>query len=199
MQKWISVLIAVMLALTFVGVSSAQGLSGKSNLELSEAMATVAPNSTLVLNYTMQLVNGTGNTTFIIIANGQQLSSSGVGVGLNPGSGTPTYSGQININVAANATPGTYGIVFETGGADPTSGPYNFTLTVSNASNQSSGGTTAPTTVPYSVGSTVPTTTAAQGSTGSSGYSSSALALVAILVVIVIAIIAVVALRSKKG
>ncbi len=195
MRKIISLFIAVIVALSFIGVGSAQSVTGKSTLTLSGTSATLAPGGSLSVNYTMRLINGTGGPTFIILANSGQLTSAGIVAGLSLGSGTPTFNGALNIKVAQNTTPGTYNIEVETGGADP-SGSLNFTLTVSG----SSAGTTVVSTVPATTPSTAPTTvytTVPAGSSPSGG--SGALALAAILVIVVIAVIAVVVLKSKKG
>ena len=193
-------IILLQLGIAVSGAQGAQTITGLSGFQIATNQSTIALNSSLSIPFNVTLASGSAGTTYLIVANGAQLQSDGIYVGINPSSGTPSFSGTlyINTNVNQGVVPGTYTLMIESGGADPIyPGVFNFTLTVLNTASTTS--TVQGSTTSYSVTS-APTTTVSGGSgstTPSSGSNLLSLGLAGIIIILIIIILAFVALRSR--
>lgn len=188
--------LSIMVLQLNVLLSAAQGAQniGHSRLVMAENSSSIALNSYLAIPFNVVLSSGQAGTTDLIIANGNALASNGIYVGISPSSGTPSFSGTlyINTNLKPGVVPGTYQLMIESGGADPITGIFNFTLTVLNQASTSTKVSTSSTS--YSV--TSAPTTVAQSSSGSSSLLS--LGAAGIIVILIIIIVVFLAMKAKK-
>lgn len=212
----IIILLSVMLVASmqlFVPLSSAQSNAltasqststanaqniGHSVFVMAQNSSSIYLNSSLALPFNVILTSGTPGTTYLIIANGNELAENGIYVGINPSNGIPTFSGMlyVNTNVKPGVVPGVYTLMIETGGADPITGVYNFTLTVHNTvAPPSTVATSTAQTTSYSV--TYAPTTIAQKSSASL-LSLGTAGIIVILVIVIIVFLAIGARRRQS-
>ena len=148
-------IIVIMALLSFVQLASANGY-GTSSISLSQSATTIAPGGSQNINYTVNLASGNTWGTTLQVVDNSQLASKGIMVSISNPSGDPPYSGYLTISPSSSTAPGTYSIVLQATGDDPSS---NQTLTlnvasiVTNVNSTTSASTSTPhssTTTPYS-------------------------------------------------
>lgn len=105
-------------------------ITGISNLSFSNYEVIGYPGSNTSVNFTMQLEQGSGNATYLLVVNYGQLLSNGIYARFDNSSGTPTFNGTLNMTIGNSTNPGYYNITPATYGADPALNLSNITLVV---------------------------------------------------------------------
>ncbi len=117
---------------------------GSSNIQLTQNSANLSVGGSASVGYTVRLVSGTPWGTTLNIVNKNQLLADGITLTLSNSYGDPTYSGTMGISASSNATPGTYSIILNATGDDPSSSNTALSLTIFS---KTSNTTTATTTI----------------------------------------------------
>lgn len=120
-------IILVLFGLT--SISFAYGY-GTSSITLSQSAITVQTGMGGDVQYTVNLASGSVWGTNINVVNQSQLAAKGLTTTLSNPSGDPPYSGTLTVDVASSATPGTYYIVLDATGDDPSTNNTTLTVTV---------------------------------------------------------------------
>lgn len=130
---------ASMLALAsmlLLSLSYAQpGGYGTSSITLSQYSVYLVNGGITNVNYSVNLASGNTWGTRLTIINGKALLSDGVSTTLSKNYSNPTYTGVLTINVAQSAPKGTYQIILNATGDDPSSNVTTLTLIVAAPGN----------------------------------------------------------------
>ncbi len=157
--------IAFLMLALFAGVSYAYGY-GTSSITLSTYSITLINGGTARVNYNVSLVSGSMWGTTLNIADSRYLLSKGIEVSFNQGfPRDPPFSGNISIVVSPSAPKGSYQVIINATGDDPSVSNATLTLTVASPNSTSTTAmpsnltkttsaptvqtTIAPTTAPY--------------------------------------------------
>ncbi|MEM0154839.1 MAG: hypothetical protein QW814_03340, partial [Methanothrix sp.] len=123
---------AMLMAFSFVllsTVSFASGI-GTSKITFSAANATIAPGSSGTVSYTVSLVSGGVWGTNTNLVNYANLSKEGINVSLSKTYSDPNYTGTMTIKVSGTTKPGTYAVLLNATGDDPSITNSLFTIFV---------------------------------------------------------------------
>ncbi len=149
-------------------VTYAQYGYGYSHVVLQQSSVTLINGGISKINYTVQLTSGNTWGTTINIVNAQALTSEGITTTLSKTYGNPPYNGNLTINISPSAEKGTYQMILNATGDDPSTnntvlvinivapGQSTTTIQPNSSSNvtTSIAATTIPaasTTIPYNV------------------------------------------------
>ncbi|MDE1855227.1 MAG: hypothetical protein KGH57_02835 [Candidatus Micrarchaeota archaeon] len=183
MRKHIAALSMLLFSLLVVNVASAYGY-GTSSISLASGSARLTSGNGTSVSYTVNLASGSTWGTTLNVVNAQQLDSQGIAVTLSPSSGDPTFSGTMSIKVGAAAQAGTYTIVLQATGDDPSTSNATFALTVlapattsaqtttTNATQNKTSSAQQTTSLQQTTTIRQPTTTASQPTTSANYYNS---------------------------
>ncbi len=118
---------------------------GSSSIQLTQSGANLSVGGSASVGYTVKLVSGTPWGTTLNIVNKNQLLADGITLTLSNSYSDPTYSGTLGISASSSAKPGTYNILLNATGDDPSSSNAALSLTIfSKASNATTSTTTIP-------------------------------------------------------
>jgi hypothetical protein len=111
---------------------------GTSSISLSQSAYSVAQGKSVGVPYSVTLASGTKWGTNIVVTNASALSSSGITASDSAGMADPPYSGTLTISASSTTPVGTYHVVIQAMGDDPSSQTLTITLTVTQGTGSSS-------------------------------------------------------------
>ena len=114
-------------ALLLLQAQAATGY-GTSSISLANSSVSLPPGGSAAVGYTVNLPSGNTWGTTLNVVNAAQLSAQGITVVASNPSGNPPYSGRLTIPAAASAKAGSYSVVLNVTGDDPSTS--NATLTI---------------------------------------------------------------------
>jgi hypothetical protein len=151
----------VLASMLLLSLSYAQtGGYGTSSITLSQYSVYLVNGGITNVNYSVNLVSGNTWGTKLTVTNGKALLSDGVSTTLSKNYSNPTYTGVLTINVAQSAPKGTYQIILNATGDDPSTNVTILTLTVAAPGNTTTIQNVIKTNATTTTATTVPTTTA---------------------------------------
>lgn len=131
MQKTLaSLLIFLGLLLSVPAVYAASSMS---NIVLSKYNLTLAPGTTGAVTYTVNLANGAAGGTSLNVADSGKLTANGIDITLSNPSGTPSFSGKLLVTLSSGTQTGSYSVILQAIGEDPSVKNVTLTLNVSSS------------------------------------------------------------------
>ena len=214
MRNAARIFLALLVMLPLAQLASAGGY-GTSAISFTKASVSLAPGGSTTVGYNITIATGNTWGTTINIVNQAQLSAAGITVSLSNAGGPdsdPPWSGTMTITAASGAASGSYSVILNATGDDPTTSDATLSLAVASSSSSSTtstpassttavSSTTSPTTAPST--SSAPYISSGTGSSGSSSaYGSSGASMLAwetvIAVVVILIGLAVAVMKTKS-
>lgn len=128
-------------------------ITGTSQIHFSTSNITLLSGQSASVTYIVSLANGaTGTTNVNMIVKSAGVTSEGVGSQLSKTSGSPTFAGILTVSTTSAAIPGTYYIILNTTGADPSISNATLSLQLEANSSIYSNITSTSTIIPDSFG-----------------------------------------------
>ena len=166
---------------------------GTSQVSLSQSSANISAGGNSSIGYIVQLTSGIKWGTTLSVLNSATLASEGISVSLSNPVGEPPFSGTMLVTLSQSVHPGSYSIVLQANGDDPSPGATFLvnvaqTKPVVNSTAQAASNSTVKSTVAQTTAvptSTVPYSTVVAASTyNGNGYGTTAV--IAIIIILLV-------------
>jgi len=191
------------LSLAMLAAATAAAGYGTSMITLGTYNMSVTQGGSQAVAYKVNLSSGSTWGSIVNVINSAQLSAAGVTVALSTPSGEPPFSGMVTVRAGSGTTPGSYKVMLNVSGDDPSINTATLNLSVLAPAGSSSTGTTVQTTAPPTspttiVTSTVQPTTVTSVYPNGYGSGSNGAGYAAVGIVIAIIVVALIIVLAKR-